>query len=75
MGIIAVETDVKRPDGHMYPFDVIDDLCKPSCKDIATRKDSHQREVLAPFVLLEDLMGHADERSIDLALVHYAGLF
>ena len=68
--VIAVEADIQAAERQTHPLDLLDLLDELLGKQVAACHDAHEREVLATFVPLEDLVRDARNGAVDGGLVH-----
>ena len=75
--VIAVERDVERAGGHVFPGDLDQTLRQPSREVHAARADPDERQGVNTFVPFEDLVSDACEGSSNAVRIHdyrHAGL-
>ena len=72
--VVAVHRDVERADGDRAALDGGDALGQPAGQRHATGRDAQQDEVVGALVALEDLVGDAGQRPVDVGgLEHRRG--
>ena len=73
--IVAIERNVQRADGHIHAIDPAHCLSYALGQRYAAAPYAYQREMLGAAALLDNLMGQALQRAVDLRGGHQLGFF
>ncbi|MNT46917.1 hypothetical protein D3C72_1835910 [compost metagenome] len=68
--VVAIRRDVELAAGYIGSFDLLDPVRDPPGQIDAPGADADQHTVLDPFVLLQDFVGNARQRSADRRFIH-----